>query len=991
MSKQFFRLLFGTMLFVAAAAFTACTDDDKTEAPELTANPTVLNFTTETALTQTVAITANCEWKVTTSGLEWATVTPAAGKGNATLSVTVGELPADVKARTGKISFTMIHPEFGPWGTAESTVTVNQAGEGGIVPPPDTDPIYFNNFDKAVAEKTYGSGTSYPYLDQFDGWQNQTGTGAANVAYEYTGMSARSNSTSNSNYSDYAGSGSNNLFFGTNAVFTIQNIAVDTKNLQLTFGAERYSQSAGSDFVHEDFLVELSNDGKAWSSPLTYAFAKGVDPSGRWDLATADFTLPDDTKTLYIRFTSKVASVHRLDDVKLTAGVGGQDVTFTGGGDEPGPEPPVTDAIYFNNFDKAVAEKTYGSGSSYPYLDQFDGWQNHAGTGVANVTYSYTGMSARSNSTSDSSYSDYAGSGSNNLFFGANAVFTIEKIAVSTRNLQLTFGAERYSQSAGSDFNHDDFLVELSNNGSAWSSPLTYTFAKGTDPSGRWDLATADFTLPENTTTLYIRFTSKVASVHRLDDVKLTAGAGGQNITFTGGGDEPGPQPSDETKIGKITAAGNYKTTGTVVARGKMAYIIADETGAMMVYHKDNTRAVGEKITIEGAVTIYKATSTPQFSDAANVTVVSKDNAWTYNPVMQDAAAMDALLTAAPVCKEVQFEGLLAISGNYANVTIDGASTAIGSIKYLDNSTISALDKKRVVVKGYFVGTSSNKYVNVLPYSVSEAGGETPATPSITVNPASLSFVAAGETKTVTVTKTNADDCTIAVSVDNAQFTATESNGTVTVVAKENTAETAVSAKLTVSLMKDGKAVDSKTVALSQAAKSTGETTGGGSDDFSTLTNATSYGEQKTTAGWVGKSVAVQSGGDKDNNPMFKSLLGEDANVKGMVINGKTSAVGSITSPVLNGGCGSLSFDYGYAFSESKGVDFKVEIKQNDAVVKTFEVKDAAATKLKKYTFSENVGVSGDFQIVITNNCPSNSSSNKDRYTIFNISWTGNK
>ena len=109
---------------------------------------------------------------------------------------------------------------------------------------------------------------------------------------------------------------------------------------------------------------------------------------------------------------------------------------------------------------------------------------------------------------------------------------------------------------------------------------------------------------------------------------------------------------------------------------------------------------------------------------------------------------MDALLTAAPVCKEVQFEGLLAISGNYANVTIDGASTAIGSIKYLDNSTISALDKKRVVVKGYFVGTSSNKYVNVLPYSVSEAGGETPATPSITVNPASLSFVAAGETKT---------------------------------------------------------------------------------------------------------------------------------------------------------------------------------------------------------------------------------------------------
>lgn len=168
------------------------------------------------------------------------------------------------------------------------------------------------------------------------------------------------------------------------------------------------------------------------------------------------------------------------------------------------------------------------------------------------MTYSYNGMSARANSTSNSDYSDYEGSGANNLFFGASAVFTIEKISIGARNLKLSFGAERYSQDAGSDFIHDDFRVQLSNDGSAWSSPIIYSFAKGVDPSGRWDLATADFTLPENTTTLYIRFTSNVDSAHRLDDVTLAEGVGGQQISFDG--DTPTPGETVTTTIPELIA-----------------------------------------------------------------------------------------------------------------------------------------------------------------------------------------------------------------------------------------------------------------------------------------------------------------------------------------------------------------------------------------------------------------------------------------------------
>ena len=1236
MNKHLFRLLFGALFLVAATVFTGCKEDDsKSATPTLSVSTESLVFTDATEKTQTVQITANCEWKVVTSSLEWATVEPMNGRGNGTISVTVQELPAGTNLREGKISFTLIHAEFGNWGTAEQSIAVSQVAGSEA---PTGEIAYANNFDKEAATQTYGSGNSWPYTDQFDGWKNESGYGIADVTYTTSGISVRNNSNSNNNYSDYAGSGVNNLLFSSNSNFTIEKIAVNSVNLRLTFGTERYAYGEDDNtFNHDEFKVQLSNDGTNWSAPLTYTFAMGVDPNGRWDLASSDFSLPEGTTSLYIRFRSTLSGAHRLDDVTLLEGAGGQAITF----DYVEPEDPgmdTSDAIYFNDMDKEVASQT---DNKWPYADEFDGWKNQTGSGAANVTYTTSGVSVRSNSPSDAGYSDYAGSGNNNLLFGTNGVITIENIAVSEKNLALSFGTERYLYGASDNtFNHDEFKVELSNDGTNWSSPLTYTFAKGVDPNGRWDLATADFTLPDGVSTLYVRFSSTLSGAHRLDDVLLKAGNGGQQVSFDGS-EEPDPEPGDAvettipelialceaagseqqvideskdyyfeavvvtdkeggnttsnnlqlmtegattakngitlygsgvytnpadegftfkagdkvkvtlkagearvttynklyevtgsqgaswvvvekigtatvtpveiapdqitdfqampisiknvtspstastwngtktftqngvevtvytsqgapwadqqfvagatgtitgyaalykgaaqvsprstkdiadfmsgttpepdpdvTPIGEITTAGTYKTEGTVVARGKMAYIIADNTGAMMVYHKDNERTVGEKISISGEVTLYNAQSTPQFSASATVEVLSSDNKWTYNPTKMDGAAMDALLSASPVCKEIEFEGNLVVDGNYVNVTIPGASTAIGSVKYIDNSTISQLNGKDVVVKGYFVGTSSGKYVNVLPYSIEEAGGSTdpepdpdmtpigeittegtyktegtvvargrqayiiadntgammvyhngnersvgekisisgevtlynaqstpqfsasaevevlstgnswsynpaqkdgaamdallsgtpvcteiafqgnlaisgnyvnvtipgastaigsvkyidnstvaaydgkdvivkgyfvgtssskyvnvlpysveeanPSTdPQMTVDPASLSFAAAGGEKSVTVTTRNADGCTIEASADNAKFSVSVSGTTVTVAAGENTSESAINATLTVKLMKSGSAVVTRTVALTQSGVSSGNDTKG--------------------------------------------------------------------------------------------------------------------------------------------------------------------
>ena len=289
------------------------------------------------------------------------------------------------------------------------------------------------------------------------------------------------------------------------------------------------------------------------------------------------------------------------------------------------------------------------------------------------------------------------------------------------------------------------------------------------------------------------------------------------SIEEVGGPTEPDP---DMTPIGEITTEGTYKTEGTVVARGRQAYIIADNTGAMMVYHNGNERSVGEKISISGEVTLYNAQSTPQFSASAEVEVLSTGNSWSYNPAQKDGAAMDALLSGTPVCTEIAFQGNLAISGNYVNVTIPGASTAIGSVKYIDNSTVAAYDGKDVIVKGYFVGTSSSKYVNVLPYSVEEANPSTD--PAIKADPTSLSFAAAGESKEVTYTAENlgSNQVFAAVSGENAsQFSATVGNGTVTVTAAENTETTAKTATLTlyIAASEGGEHLAEATVALTQA------------------------------------------------------------------------------------------------------------------------------------------------------------------------------
>lgn len=627
MSKHLFRLLFGAFFLVAATAFTGCSDDDdKSLTPKLTADPTALDFTDETATTQTVAITANCEWTVTASNLDWATISPMSGKGNGTISVTVSELPAGTNLREGKISFTLIHPEFGKWGQAESSVAVKQYGSGVTPPPPTGDAIYANDFDKEQAQK--GSDNKFPFADAFEGWKNQTGTGADNVAYKTSGISVRSNSPSNDSHSKYKddASGVNNMFFGTSGVFEIQKIALEStqKNLQLTFGSYRsIFEDKDNAFKTSEFHVYLSKDGENWAE-ITYDRPVGDDEHsnhGTWALATANFTLKQVPSELYIKFTSDLTSAHRIDDVKLFEGIGGTEVDLD-----------VTET-------KTIAEVIAGS------------------------------------------------------------------------------------------------------------------------------------------------------------------------------------------------VGATYTTQGQVVAINGRSFLIQDNSGKILVYlgWKDNkpvvdySATIGQTVKVTGKTTTYS--KLVQFSETDLVIEKVSDGSFTQpTPEKFDGAAFDAYAAATPVIKYIEYSGTLTIDGYYYNIAVDGTDLQ-GSLAYpADGFVDASLNGQVVIVKGYTLGmTNQSKMLSTIAVSV-EKDGDAPAEPKITkLDPTSLSFAATDNAKTVTVTAANADDCTIEAATDKSeQFTTSVKGMVVTVTPKENTTEQAITATLTIKLMKAGAAVDTKTVAISQAGKIVG-------------------------------------------------------------------------------------------------------------------------------------------------------------------------
>ncbi|MBQ8499990.1 MAG: BACON domain-containing protein [Bacteroidales bacterium] len=265
-------------------------------------------------------------------------------------------------------------------------------------------------------------------------------------------------------------------------------------------------------------------------------------------------------------------------------------------GSQGGPEEPVN-AIYFNDFDKETSAKV---NDKWPYCDEFDGWKNEKGSGVANVTYSFKSASPR------------ATSGNNNIWLPkGGAYLAVQDIALGeAASLELSFNV--ICGSPGNykkEFSSSAFKVWLSADKAKWVElPLSVT-ANGTE----FDDAVAAFSVPASTSALSIVFEKIADDVdgYRIDNVNLSSTASaGTAIDFTqgvskdfgtgsvdGGGDNTGNADGKPASLTKVTVAEFktkevsetdwYELTGKITEIQKEDwgnFVIEDETGSVLIY-----------------------------------------------------------------------------------------------------------------------------------------------------------------------------------------------------------------------------------------------------------------------------------------------------------------------------------------------------------------------------------------------------------------------
>ena len=264
----------------------------------------------------------------------------------------------------------------------------------------------------------------------------------------------------------------------------------------------------------------------------------------------------------------------------------------------------------------------------------------------------------------------------------------------------------------------------MSTDGTVWSQALDYDFALDDDP-GQWRLAELDFSLPEDASSLYIRFEALTGSVNRIDDVLLTAGEGGQEA-IPGGDTELELSTIAEVLAGPVDT--KYRIEGQVIATHTKGFLVKDDSGTILVFKNVDEAETGSYVSVEGPTTEYGGMK--QFDTTSEVTVTGSGS-WT-NPAAEEwgAAEFEAYVSGTPTIEYVTYTGTLTSEKNqyyqtYYNVSIDGTDIQ-GSLAYPEGSlNVDGLLEREVIVYGYTVGvTGSSSYVNTMVTSIEAAEKE---------------------------------------------------------------------------------------------------------------------------------------------------------------------------------------------------------------------------------------------------------------------------
>lgn len=226
--------------------------------------------------------------------------------------------------------------------------------------------------------------------------------------------------------------------------------------------------------------------------------------------------------------------------------------------------------------------------------------------------------------------------------------------------------------------------------------------------------------------------------------------------------------------------------------------------------------------------------------------------------------------------------------------------------------------------------------------------------------------------------QTNLDNPMVMVSPGYSWITYVETkavrNGTIVFSIEENTSEEERTGQVSINFQQ---------YTIVQEGKSTTPVTGGGTADLETINNGANGGAINTYNTANGWTAAV-------SRVLNHSSKWEDVTGPRPVLAARTTQIGTLTSPVLSGGCGTLTIDY-YRAMTNTGSNFTIELKSSDGatVLKTDSHVDETLAQYERNKLDFDFNVAGDFIVVITAIKCSNTGTSNDDLGIISLSWTG--
>jgi len=429
-------------------------------------------------------------------------------------------------------------------------------------------------------------------------------------------------------------------------------------------------------------------------------------------------------------------------------------------------------------------------------------------------------------------------------------------------------------------------------------------------------------------------------------------------------------------------AAWNNEATVLVVKQGDT------ELGSFELY-KDAGVKSSSPFTLQGnnysteqyfhvSVAAYTAT------DAADITFTT--TASPYRFVLYGVNQEGGIV---PVLDRIEIGGTATKTEYEVGDTFDPAGLTVSAIYKLEG-----VDQPAVVVtddvEWSFVPASleltTTTVTATATYETKQASKDVAVTvsepvPAITVEPATISFgtVEQGaelDAKIISVTIKNITSASVTLAGDGASafeidVTELTASGSVTVTPNTALAVNTYEATITIA---DNDSEEKKVVNVSMTLEP-GDICDQDDDfeDDQSGTASTTYGNRSTTDGWTAVYTRMD---EKDDHTYFS-------------MNGKTTNVGIITSPVFHHGISALKFRYGNIAASDTKYSVRIEIKQGETVAYTEDLTNLSITSGEIFTKTiENINVAGDYQIVFTNLCPSNKTSNADRAAIGRICIT---